>query len=200
MAGKKKLEKLPPPPVRMAEEDRPAPTAKVGFWDKYGIRITVGLAAFGALCSGVQLLRNTLEPWRLPAAPPTLVQQMPLPDLPSGTREQPTAPVPSQEVKKEGTERFAGKEPSKSELLKRMQRGESIVTTPDKLARDATLTPWLYGYGVKYVEQGDGEPQVKISWHICPADLSKVLPGIRNQCLASPEERRREPLFTSELK
>jgi hypothetical protein len=118
------------------------------------------------------------------------------PTLPIG--KQPPERVASKELIRE--EIAAGKEADKSELLRRMERGEHIVTTPDKTARNPNLKPWLYGYGVKFFDQGDGEAQIKISWHICPKDLSKALQGIRDQCLGSAEDRRLNPLFTADLK
>ena len=86
----------------------------------------------------------------------------------------------------------------KTKLQSRMEQGKSVITTEEKLKADPQLTPWKYGYGIKFVEQGDGEP--KISWHVCPKDLSRVPPGIWDQCLRTPEYRRDSPLFTSDFK
>jgi hypothetical protein len=192
MAEEKKLGSLPPP-ARIAEEDKRALAAKLGFFRRHRTAITIGLPLFTALCSSVQLLRNTVEPWR-PSVPPSVQgPQTPVPKIESPELARGKEPA------KEAVERLASKVPEKSEWLTRMENGKLLVTTPTQLAHDPTMQPWVYGYGVKFIEQGDSDGQVKTSWHMCPDDLSKAPPGIRKQCLATPEDRRRNPLVTSDL-
>jgi hypothetical protein len=85
----------------------------------------------------------------------------------------------------------------KNALEVRMERGEVIVTRAENLNENKDK-PWLYGYGVRFLEQGDGD--IKIGWHFCPKDLTHVPPGIRRQCSMTPEQRRDNPLYTPDFK
>jgi hypothetical protein len=170
--------------------ERPSEPPKPGFFKKHGITLITGvtlvfgsLGAFGGLTTGI---KNLTELFR---SPTEAVQ--------SNTSAKGDKGVASFDT------RFALDAVSEriyaEALLQELRMGVIVSMTHTVQSKFPDFRPEDIAYGVEYIEQGDGDGQVRVAWHLCPADLSHVLLGIRKQCLASPTYRRKHPLRTADL-